>query len=64
MRKITLFAAAVALFVLIGVDTWLCIRTLAPGGALADSHFNPLSVTTGPKGPPIPHFDDYLLVPD
>jgi hypothetical protein len=27
MRKITLFAAAVAVFVLIGIDAWLCVRT-------------------------------------
>ena len=31
MRKITLFVAGVALFVLIGIDTWLYIRTFGPG---------------------------------
>ena len=66
MRKITLFAAVVALFVLIGIDTWLCIRTLALGAALAGSQFNPLIDTPDAKGWPISHYhyDDYLLVPD
>ena len=64
MLKITLFVAGVALFVLIGIDTWLCIRTLAPGGALAGSQFNPLIDTA--KGSPISHchYDDCLPVPD
>jgi hypothetical protein len=62
MRTVTLFVGAVVVFVLIGIDTWLCIRTLTPS-ALAGSRFNPLSVTTGAKGPPIPHFDNYLFVP-
>ena len=33
MRKITLFASIVAVFVLIGIDTWLCMRTIDPGRA-------------------------------
>ena len=49
MRKIALFAAAVAVFVLIGVDAWLCIRTFSPG-ALAGSTFNPLIITTRGEG--------------
>ena len=30
MRTITLFAAGTAFFILIGVDAWLCNRTLTP----------------------------------
>jgi hypothetical protein len=59
MRKIALFAAAVAVFVLIGIDTWLCIRTLSLG-ALAGSTFNPLTITTRAKRSPISQ--DFLLV--
>jgi hypothetical protein len=29
MRKITLFAAAVAVFVLIGIDAWLCRQNIS-----------------------------------
>ena len=51
MRKITLFVAGVALFVLIGIDTWLCIRTLGPGDALAGSTDKaPVIMITGAKG--------------
>ena len=61
MRKITLFAAAVAVFVLIGIDAWLSIRTV-PSGALArSSTFNPL-ISSGTK--PTLHSNDYLLGPD
>jgi hypothetical protein len=60
MSKIALFAAAVAVFVLIGIDAWLSIRTLTPG-ALAGSTFNPLVITTRAKGSPVSH--DYLLSP-
>jgi hypothetical protein len=61
MRKITLFAAAVAVLVLIGVDAWLCVRTLTPG-ALAGSTFNPLIGTAGAKASPISHDNDDFLV--
>jgi hypothetical protein len=60
MRKIALFAAAVAVFVVIGFDTWLSVRTITPG-ALAGSTFNRL--ITAEKGSPISHYDDYLFVP-
>jgi len=65
MRKIILFAATVAVFVLIGIDAWLCSRTMT-SGALAGSTFNQLSVTTVPKGSPISHYhyNDYLLMTD
>jgi hypothetical protein len=70
MRKITLFTTTVAVFVLIGIDTWLCIRTM-PRSALAGSTFpgstfNRLSVTTVAKGSPISHrhYNEYLLMTD
>ena len=64
MRKSTLFAAAVAVLVLIGIDAWLCIRTLTPG-AVAASTFNPLITTTGgANGSPISHYNDYLFMSD
>ena len=61
MRKITLFAAAVAVFVLIGIDAWLCVRTF-PASALAGSFHNATVTMTGAKGLPISHYDDYDLV--
>jgi hypothetical protein len=64
MRKITMFVAGVALFVLIGIDTWLCIRTLGPGDALADSIDKAPVMVTGAKGPPTSHYDDYDIVVD
>jgi hypothetical protein len=36
----TLFVAAVGVFVLIGVDAWLCIRTMTPGALARSSIFN------------------------
>jgi hypothetical protein len=65
MRKITLFTAALAVFVVIGIDTWLCMRTLTPG-ALAGATPNRLSITAGAKASPISHYPykDYLLVTD
>ena len=49
MRKIILFAAAFGVFVLIGIDTWLSVRTI-PSGALArSSTFNPLIVPSRTK---------------
>ena len=62
MGKIVLFAAAVAVFFVIGIDAWLCIRTMTPR-ALASSTFNPLSVATGEMSSHISHYDDYLFVP-
>ena len=61
MGKIALFAAAVAVFFVIGIDAWLCIRTMS--SALAGSTFNPLSVATGAMSSHISHYDDYLFVP-
>jgi hypothetical protein len=62
MGKIALFAVAVAVFFVIGIDGWLCIRTM-PQSALAGSTFNPLSVATGAMSSHISHYDDYLLAP-
>ena len=62
MRKITLFAAAVAVFILIGIDAWLSIRTVPTGALARSSTFNPLIISPGMR--PIPRSDDYLLGPD
>jgi hypothetical protein len=62
MGKIALFAAAVAVFFVIGIDAWLCIRTMPPS-ALAGSTFNRLGVATAAKSSHISHYDDYLFVP-
>ena len=63
MRKIALFAAAVGVFIVIGMDAWLSIRTITPG-ALAGSSFNRLIVTIGAKASTISHYNDYLFVSD
>jgi hypothetical protein len=49
-------------FFVIGIDAWLCIRTMTPS-ALAGSTFNPLSVATGAMSSHISNYDDYLFVP-
>jgi hypothetical protein len=61
MRKIALFAAAVAVFVLIGIDAWLCVRTF-PASAIAGSFDNAPLTMTGAKGLPASHYDDYDIV--
>jgi hypothetical protein len=63
MGKVTLFAAAVALLVLIGLDGWLCIRTLPPAG-LAGTSYNLLITATSANASPISHYNDYLFVSD
>jgi hypothetical protein len=60
MRKTALFAAAVGVLVLIGVDAWLSIRTMTQG-ALAGSMLNPFTITTAAKAS---HYNDYLFAPD
>ena len=62
--KITLFVAGVALFVLIGIDSWLCIRTLGPRDALAGSTDKAPVMITGAKELPASHYDDYEIVVD
>jgi hypothetical protein len=64
MRKITLFTAAVAVLAVIGIETWLTVRTLAPPGSFASSTVNPLITRTSANGRPTSHYDDYLLVSD
>jgi hypothetical protein len=64
MLKTTLFVAGVALFVLIGIDTWLCIRTFGPGDALAGSTDKAPVMVTGAKSLPTSHYDDYDIVVD
>jgi hypothetical protein len=62
MRKTTLFVAAAAALVLIGIGARIGVRTLAPTGALADSTDKPPVMMTGAKGLPTSHYDDYDLV--
>jgi hypothetical protein len=60
----TLFVAAVGVFGLVGVDAWLCIRTMTPGALVRSSTFNPLVATTSAHASPISHYGDYLFVAD
>jgi hypothetical protein len=62
MRKITLFVAGVALGIVISIGTWIGVGTLTPTSALAGSSVDPLAMTTGAKGLPTSHYDDYSLV--
>jgi hypothetical protein len=62
MRKTTLFAAAVAALVLIGIGTWIGARTLAPTSAVAGSTYNPPVMMMGAKGLPTSLYDDYEIV--
>jgi hypothetical protein len=64
MRTITLFAAGTAFFILIGVDAWLCNRTLTPGAMARSPTFNPLIITSGAKASPVSHNNNYLLMTD
>jgi hypothetical protein len=64
MRKITLFAAALAVFVLIAIDAWLSIGTIAPVSAVAGSIGNAPVTMTGAKGLPTSLYDDYDIVVD
>ncbi len=61
MRKITMFAAAVVVLVLIGIETWIAVRTLTPGD-IASATVSPLVMMTNAKGLRTPHYDDYLFV--
>ena len=68
MRKTTIFAAAVAALVLIGIGTWFGVRTFTATGALAGSAnkppamMKPPTMMTGAKGPPTSHYDDFEIV--
>jgi len=56
MRKIILFSAAAALLILIGVETWLSVGTLAPTDQLAGPTISPLyTVTSAKVVPNSPH---------
>jgi len=59
MGKFALFAAVVAVFIVIVIDAWLCIRTMTP---VAGSTFNPLIITIARGAAPISQSYDYLLV--
>jgi hypothetical protein len=61
MRNIGLLVAAGAALVLIGIATWVGVRTFSPTSALAGSTVIP-SAMIGAKGLPTSHYDDYSLV--
>jgi hypothetical protein len=63
MCKIAMLAAAVGVFVLIGIDAWLSVRTITPG-ALASSTFNRLMITTAARGQSTSQYNDYLFESD
>jgi len=62
MRKITLFAAALAVFVLIAIDAWLSIRTITPASAVAGWTDTAPVMMTGAKGLPTSPYDDHDIV--
>lgn len=57
----SLLVAAGAVLVLIGIGTWISIRTFTRNSALAGSTVIP-STMIGAKGLPTSHYDDYSLV--
>jgi hypothetical protein len=62
MRKTTSLAALIAVLVLIGIGTWFGVRTFTATRALAGSADKPPAMTTGAKGLPSSHYDDYEIV--
>jgi len=52
MRKIILFSAAAAVLILIGVETWLSVGTLAPTDQFAGLTISPLYTVTSAKAVP------------
>jgi hypothetical protein len=61
MRKIMLFGTAVAALLLIGIGTWIGIRT--PASAVAGSTVDPPAIMmTGAKRLPTSPYDDYDIV--
>jgi hypothetical protein len=61
MRKIALFAAVVGALVLLCIETWASIRTLAPVELAGSADRSPVMMT-GAKGPPTSLYDDYPIV--
>jgi hypothetical protein len=62
MRKIVLFVAPVAVFVLIGIATWIHDGTPTPTSAIAGPTDNAPVMTTGAKGLPNSLYEDYDIV--
>ena len=58
----TLFVVAV--LVVIGIDGWLCLKTMTPGALARSSTFNPLLATTSAQVSPSSHYGDYLFLAD
>ena len=62
MRKISFFAAGVAVLILIGVGTWIGVGTGTSTPALAGSTIDPFAMMVSAKGLPTSHYDDYSVV--
>ena len=62
MRKTTLLAAAVAALVLIGIGTWVGVRTFTLTSAVASSTDKAPVMMTGAKHAPTSPYDDYDIV--
>jgi cytochrome c oxidase assembly factor CtaG len=54
MSKFSLLTAAAAVLILLGIETWLSIRTLPPGDRLSGPAASPMLVTTGARNLPKP----------
>jgi threonine synthase len=55
-------AAAVTVFVLIGIATWIHVGTPTPSSAVAGPTDSAPTMMMGAKGPPTSLYDDYEIV--
>ncbi len=62
MRKVSFFAAGVAVLILIGVGTWIGVGTGTSTPALAASTVDPFAMMTSATNLPTSHYDDYSIV--
>ncbi len=62
MRKISFYAAGVAVLILIGVGTWIGVGTGTLTSALAASTVDPFAMMTSATDLPTSHYDDYSVV--
>jgi hypothetical protein len=60
MRKIVLLA--VAALIVTSIGAWLGVRALTPKSAVAGSTDDSPVMTTGAKGLPTMHYDDFDIV--
>jgi hypothetical protein len=62
MRKISFYAAGIAVLILIGVGTWIGAETGTSTPALAASTVDPFAMMTSVTDLPTSHYDDYSVV--